>query len=100
MARVLGPFSLDRMASAVADVGQRLLRVAAALETARVPYAVAGDGAVAFLVSSIDKAAVRIMQDVDVLVRRTDRQRAKVALEQAGFVYRHTAGMDIFLDGP
>jgi hypothetical protein len=97
---VLGPFSLDRVVNAVEDVRQRLLRAAAALEAQKVSYAVAGGNAVALWVSRVDKAAVRATQDVDILIRRADLPLTKSALEAAGFVYRHTAGIDIFLDGP
>jgi hypothetical protein len=37
---------------------------------------------------------------VDLLLRRADLDAAKAALEGAGFVYRHAAGLDMFLDGP
>ncbi len=43
---------------------------------------------------------MRNTQDVDILIRRDDLEGAKDALEAAGFVYRHVAGMDVFLDGP
>lgn len=94
-----GPFSLERMVNAVEKVRQRLLRTAATLRAANVPYAVIGGNAVALWVSRVDEAAVRNTQDVDVLVRREDFDAAKVALESAGFVHRHVAGMDVFLDG-
>lgn len=81
-------------------VRQRLLRSAAALEAAGVPYAVAGGNAVAVWVSRVDEAAVRNTQDVDILIRRTDLPAARTAMEAAGFVYRHVAGIDVFLDGP
>ena len=81
-------------------VRQRLLRAAAALEAARVPYAVAGGNAVALWVSRVDESAVRNTQDVDILIRRADLAAAHKALETAGFAYRHVAGMDVFLDGP
>jgi len=84
----------------VEKVRQRLLRAAAALEAAKVPYAVAGGNAVALWVSRVDESAVRNTQDVDILIRRDDLSAAKAAMEQAGFVYRHLAGMDVFLDGP
>ncbi len=64
------------------------------------PYAVAGGNAVALWVSRVDEAAVRNTQDVDILIRRADLPAARAALEKAGFVYRHSAGMDVFLDGP
>ena len=95
-----GPFSLDRMVNAVERVRQRLLRAATALEAAGVPYAVADDNAVAVWVSRIDDAAVRNTQDVDILLRRYDLPAAQAALEAAGFVHRHIAGVDVFLDGP
>lgn len=99
MAVTLGSFSLDRMVGAVEKVRQRLLRAAEALEAAGVAYAVAGGNAVALWVSRVDESAVRNTQDVDILLRRGDLDRAKQALERAGFVYRHTAGLDVFLDG-
>jgi hypothetical protein len=100
MAVVFGEFSLDRMVNAVEKVRQRLLRASAALEAASVPYAIAGGNAVALWVSRVDDAAVRNTQDVDVLLRREDLDRAKAALESVGFVYRRAAGLDVFLDGP
>src|SRR3954468_17720397 len=100
MSVVLGEFSLDRAVNAVEKVRERLLRATAALEAARVPYAVAGGNAVALWVSRVDEAAVRNTQDVDILIRRQDLPDAQAALEKVGFVYRHMAGMDVFLDGP
>ena len=100
MAIATGPFSLERIASAVEKVRQRLLRAAAALRAANVPYAVAGASAVALWVSRVDEAAVRNTRDVDVLVRREDFGAARAALESAGFIHRHVAGIEVFLDGP
>lgn len=92
--------SLDRMVRAVEKVRERLLRAVAALEAAGVPYAVAGGNAVAAWVSTVDEAAVRNTRDVDMMLRREDLGRTREALEKIGFVYRHTAGLDVFLDGP
>ncbi|MEX0774227.1 MAG: hypothetical protein WD042_00795 [Phycisphaeraceae bacterium] len=100
MANVIKPFSLERVVSAVERVRQRLLRAAAALKAAGVPYAVAGGHAVALWVSRVDEAAVRNTQAVDILLRRSDLPAAQTALESAGFVYRHVGGIDVFLDGP
>lgn len=100
MSVAYGPFSLDRMERAVEKVRQRLVRATAALEAARVPYAVAGGNAVALWVSRVDESAVRNTQDVDILIRRPDLPAARTALEAAGFVYRHAGGIDVFLDGP
>lgn len=91
---------LDRMVLGVERVRDRLVRASAALEAAGVPYAVAGGNAVAVWVATVDAAAVRNTQDVDILLRRPDLDAAAVALEKAGFVRRHVAGMDVFLDGP
>ena len=97
---VIGPFSLERVVNAVEKVRQRLLRAAAALRAAGVPYAIVGGNAVALWISRVDEAATRNTQDVDVLIRREDFEAARAALESAGFAYRHAAGLDVFLDGP
>lgn len=94
------PFSMDRMVRAAEKVRERLVRVAEALEHAGIPYAVAGGNAVAIWVTRVDESAVRNTRDVDILIRRSDFEAAKAALESAGFVHRHSAGIDMFLDGP
>jgi hypothetical protein len=87
----LGPVSWERMIRAVEKVRERLRRAVGALEAARVPYAVAGGNAVAAWVSRVD---------VDILLRRADLPAAILAMTRAGFVHRHTAGREMFLDGP
>src|SRR5678815_2260815 len=96
----LHPVSWERMARAVDKVRDRLLRTAAALETAGIPYAVIGGNAVAAWVTRIDEAAVRYTQDVDILLRSADLEPAKLAMANAGFTYRHVKSIDMFLDGP
>lgn len=91
---------LDRMALAVELVQQRLHRATAALESARLRYAVIGGNAVAAWVSRIDPAAARNTVDVDLLVAREDFELVKAALATAGFIHRHAAGIDLVLDGP
>jgi hypothetical protein len=88
------------MERAVEKVRERLLRAAAALERAGIPYAVVGGNAVAAWVSRVDEAAVRNTRDVDLLVRRADLDAAAEALAAAGFVHRHAMGVDLFLEGP
>ena len=95
-----GLLALDRMERAVEKVRNRLLRSTAALEAAGVPYAVSGGNAVMAWVEQADEAAVRFTQDVDLVLRRDDLERAKAALEKAGFVHRRSAGIEMFLDGP
>lgn len=94
-----GLVSWERMIQAVEKVRERVLRTAAALERAGLPYAVAGGNAVAAWVSRVDEAAVRNTQDVDILVRRSDLVAITRVMAAAGFVYRHASGIDMFLDG-
>jgi hypothetical protein len=88
------------MASAVAAVEERLVRATGALNAAGVPYAVVGGNAVGVWVATVDKAAVRNTQDVDILIRRGDLAAVTAALQTVGFTYRHVNKLDIFLDGP
>lgn len=88
------------MVRAVEKVRERLLRASAALSRAGIPYAVAGGNAVALWVSRVDESATRNTRDVDILIRRADFESVKQALAEAGFVHRHSSGLDIFLDGP
>ena len=74
-----GLLALDRMQRAVEKVRDRLLRSTAALEAAGVPYAVIGGNAVMAWVEQADEAAVRFTQDVDLVLRRDDLERAKAA---------------------
>ena len=96
----LGPFDLERVFRAVDKITERLNRAAAALDAAGVLYAVIGGNAVANWVSRVDEAAVRFTKDVDILLRRSDLDAAKAALEPAGFVFRKSGAMTMFLDGP
>ena len=105
-ATTLAPVSWQRMEQGIEQVRRRLERAARALRQAGVPYAVVGGNAVAAWVSRVDTAAVRNTRDVDILLRRTDLERARAALESAGFVHRRVSSlgkagtMDVFLDGP
>jgi len=100
MAVILGPVSPERMVRAVEKVRERLARATEALDAVRVPYAVVGGNAVAAWVSRVDESAVRNTQDVDILLRRSDLDAAAEALASVGFLRRHAAGVEMFLDGP
>jgi len=100
MAVELKPFSWQRMIEAVEAVRERALRATAALRDANIPYAVAGGNAVAAWVARVDRAAVRNTQDVDLLVRRSDFDAVKLALEAVGFIHHELMGIDCFIDGP
>lgn len=95
-----GILALDRMEHAVWKVKERLLRATSALERAGVPYAVVGGNAVGAWIEQVDESAVRTTQDVDIAVRRDDFAAVQLALESVGFVRRHAAGIELFLDGP
>ena len=95
-----GILALERMERAVWKVKDRLLRATAALDQAKIPYAVVGGNAVAAWVEQVDESAVRATQDVDLAMRRADIELAKQALAQVGFIYRHVKSIDMFLDGP
>jgi hypothetical protein len=81
-------------------VKERMRRATKALESAGVPYAVAGGNAVAEWVARIDDGAVRNTRDVDLLVRRADFAAARTALEAADFVYHQLLDVEVFVDGP
>jgi hypothetical protein len=91
---------LERMEMAVEKVQERLRRATSALEAASLRYAVIGGNAVAAWVSRVDPAAARNTVDVDLMVARDDFEKVKIALNAAGFIHRHAAGIDLFLDGP
>jgi hypothetical protein len=95
-----GEFLLGRMVRAVEKVRKRLLRAAKALDGAGVLYAIVGGNAVAAWVATVDETAVRNTQDVDLAIRRSDLDAAKVAMAGVGFIFKHVKGVDMFLDGP
>ncbi len=96
----LGPFDFHRVMESINQLEERLQRVTAALEVAKIPYAVIGGNAVANWVSRVDPEAIRFTKDVDILMRNEDIAVAAEAVKSAGFFYRHAAGIDFFLDGP
>jgi hypothetical protein len=81
-------------------VHQRMLKTAAALNSAHVDYAVIGGNAVAMWVGSIDEGAVRSTKDVDILLRRSDLEAAKTALAAVGFAFYETLDVPMFVDDP
>ena len=81
-------------------VKDRLLRATSCLEKAGIEYAVIGGNAVAAWVGRVDQTAVRMTQDVHLLVRRSDFDAVKSALETVGFTHRQSLGIVMFLDGP
>lgn len=89
-----------RMERAVEKVNERLRKTVRILENAQVPYAVVGGHAVRAWVAQVDEAAVRTTRDVDILVRPQDLPALRQAMEAAGFHYRQTADVDMFVETP
>jgi len=98
--RYTGDALWERIERAVEKVKDRLRRVTRALDRAGILYAVVGGNAVQLWVAQVDEAAVRNTRDVDILIQRADLDRAIESLGREGFVYRHAAGVSMFLDGP
>ena len=90
----------ERIERAVEKVKDRLRRVTRALNSANIPYAVIGGNAVQHWVSQVDESVVRNTRDVDIILNEPDLDRAVLALEAEGFIYRRSAGVTMFLDGP
>lgn len=98
--RFTGDALWERIERAVEKVRDRLRRVTRALNSASIPYAVIGGNAVQHWVSQVDESVVRNTRDVDIILNESDLDRAIPALEAEGFIYRHSAGVTMFLDGP
>jgi hypothetical protein len=90
----------ERIERAVEKVKDRLRRVTRALNSANIAYAVVGGNAVQHWVAQVDESVVRNTQDVDIILNESDLDRAITALEAEGFIYRRSAGVTMFLDGP
>lgn len=90
--------SLERWEKAMETVAERVRRVTAALERHQVSYEVVGGLAVAGWIGKVDPEAIRSTRDVDLVIRREDLPRAQAALEEAGFRFRHVAGVSMFVD--
>jgi hypothetical protein len=90
----------ERIERAVEKVKDRLRRVTRALNSADIPYAVVGGNAVQHWVAQVDESVVRNTRDVDIILNENDLDRAIAALETEGFIYRRSAGVTKFLDGP
>lgn len=96
--QITGEALWARMERAVEKVQQRLVRAVAVLEQAKIPYAVVGGNAVRIWVAQVDEAALRTTRDVDILLRRTDLKEARDAMELAGFTFKQSAGLSMFLE--
>ncbi len=83
---------------AIRRVELLLRKVTAALERAKIPYAVVGGNAVAAWVATVDEGAVRFTKDVDVLVQRDDLQAISAALAKVNLIPAEVLGVTMFVD--
>ena len=98
--RYTGDALWARIERALDNVKKRLRRVTNALNTAEIPYAVIGGNAVQHWVAQVDESVVRNTRDVDIIINRSDLRTVIEVLENVGFIYRRSAGVTMFLDGP
>ncbi len=89
-----------RMERGVERVTERLRKTVEVLENSGIPYAIVGGHAVGAWVAQVDEAAVRNTRDVDVLIRPDDLPAMIEAMTRAGFHYRQTSGVDMFVEQP
>lgn len=76
-----------------------LHRVADMFTAEHIPYEVIGGMAVAAQIEQVDRDAVMLTRDVDIMIHRFDLDRVKEAAERHGFHFRHAAGLDMLLYG-
>ena len=92
---VLANTIVEEALEKIFDVSKRF---GAVLDAAGIPYRVIGGLAVFLHVDRLDPMAARLTKDVDVAIDRQNLQAIRLAVEPHGFVYRHVAGIDMFLD--
>lgn len=83
---------------AVERVERWLHDVTAAMNAAKIPYAVIGGNAVALWVETVDPEATRSTKDLDLLVRKQDADRIRALIEGLGFDCENLRGWLFFLD--
>jgi hypothetical protein len=72
-------------------------RFTALLEKAGIPVRVVGGLATYLHVDQVDPPSARLTRDVDVAIDRDKLEMIRAVVEPHGFVYRHAAGVDMFL---
>jgi len=85
MTKALLPFNLERMERAHQLVHERLLRVAAALESNEIPYLVIGGKAVQYWMLKLCGSGDRGTPNVDLLINRNDLEPTVACLASLGF---------------
>lgn len=93
-----GKPNFEWQVAAVNRVERLLKTVTAALDAAGIPYAVIGGNAVATWVATRDVGAVRATKDVDLLLERSDLERAGEVLAPLGFISDEVLGAPVFME--
>ncbi len=96
---IVGDQLWKKIGESMDRVELRLRKTIAILEAAGIPFAIVGGNAVRIWVAQVDPGAVRATNDVDVLIRPEDLERAKQVMAENGYHYRKAAGLDMFLEG-
>jgi hypothetical protein len=97
--------TIDVLPASLLDIGERYmeqlkekaLKVSRALSEAAIPHAVIGGLALAAQISRVNPSAERNTKDLDILLNRSDLERAKIALEKVGFRYRKVMRLHAFM---
>jgi len=76
-----------------------LHKITDALTAEGIPHELIGGLAVFIHVEEADPTHSTLTRDVDLMVRREDLDRIKLAAAKNGFRFRHTAGLDMLLYG-
>ena len=79
------------------DLRKKAKKVSQTLQKAGVPHAVIGGLAVAAHVARVNPAAQRNTQDLDILLKREDLERAKEAMDQIGYRFRKVMKLHAFM---
>jgi hypothetical protein len=90
---VLNEFSWERMIAAVEADREPACRAASALWQGGITYVVVEGHAVDSWVARVDKKAVRISKDVDLMVRRDDFPQVVEVLHAIGFIHQNVSGL-------
>jgi len=76
-----------------------LHKIGDTLAQADIPHELVGGLAVLVHVEEADPTHAMLTRDIDLMVRRADLDRIKVAAARHGFRFRHSAGLDMLLYG-
>ena len=76
-----------------------LHRITDALASEHIPHEVVGGLAVLIHVEEASPEHASLTRDVDLMVRRSDLERIKLAAVKHGFRFRHAAGIDMLVYG-